>query len=126
MKRVWAIVIFASVGIGLMSCQHEPAAPAKSGTASAPPASEVRQISLPIYQANLPPAPGREVFAVACLSCHSERYISMQPPMIAAKWEESVRKMMKTYAAPVAEDQVAVIVQYVLATKESGMASGWN
>src|SRR4051812_15009928 len=63
--------------------------------------STVHAIDLPRYAPTLPQAPGRDVFAVACLSCHSTRYITMQPPLTAAKWEESVRKMMKTYAAPI-------------------------
>jgi mono/diheme cytochrome c family protein len=86
----------------------------------------VTAIVLPRYQANLPPGPGREAFAVNCLSCHSTRYITMQPKMTAVKWEESVRKMMKTYAAPIAEDQVQPIVQYLMAAKEGGDGSSWE
>lgn len=86
-------------------------------TASQP--STLRTITLPRFQANLPEGPGREAFASSCLSCHSARYISIQPPLTAAKWEESVRKMIKTYAAPIAEEQVPQIVQYLMATKEA-------
>src|SRR2546423_7036147 len=85
-----------------------------------------KSIMLPKYQPNLPEAPGRELFASACLSCHSERYISMQPKMNATKWEESVRKMIKTFGAPVAEEQVPVIVQYLMAAKENHPAMAWN
>jgi mono/diheme cytochrome c family protein len=60
------------------------------------------------------------------LSCHTTRYITTQPPLTAAKWEESVRKMMKTYAAPIAEEQVQPIVQYLMATKEKGPAESWE
>ena len=62
-----------------------------------------------MYQPVLPVAagPGREAFANGCLTCHSTRYIAMQPPLTAAKWEENVRKMMKTYGAHVAEEQAA-------------------
>ena len=110
-----------------VSCQHQDAAeknsPAKVQAAAAQP---VTAIVLPRYQAALPPGPGREAFAVACLSCHSTRYITMQPKMTAAKWEESVRKMIKTYAAPIAEDQVQPIVQYLVAAKEGGDGSSWE
>src|SRR5438552_1108719 len=88
--------------------------------------SDIHSISLPHYQSNLPPAPGREAFAAACLSCHTTRYITMQPPMTAAKWEENVRKMNKTYGALLTEDQVPQIVQYLMATKESGPAQTWE
>ena len=77
-------------------------------------------ITLPRYQANLPDGPGRDAFATACLTCHSSRYITTQPPMTAAKWEESVKKMIATYHAPIAEDQIPLIVQYIVAARENG------
>jgi mono/diheme cytochrome c family protein len=82
--------------------------------------SQVHSIELPRFQSNLPEAPGREAFAAACLSCHSTTYITMQPPLSAAKWEESVIKMTKVYAAPIAAEQIPQIVQYLMATKEAG------
>jgi mono/diheme cytochrome c family protein len=44
----------------------------------------------------------------------------MQPPMNAVKWEEVVRKMVKVYAAPIAEDQGSPIAKYILAASEQG------
>src|SRR5436305_8947308 len=35
--------------------------------------SSAKTIALPHYQANLPDAPGRDAFAVGCLSCHTTR-----------------------------------------------------
>src|SRR3954468_1094967 len=104
-----------------VSCQHQDGVQESSPSKAADSIDRpVTAIVLPRYQANLPPGPGREAFAVNCLSCHSSRYITMQPPMTAAKWEENVRKMMKTYAAPIAEEQVQPIVQYLTAAKEGG------
>src|SRR5438477_12705694 len=100
--------------------------PTSQSVQHAKPPAAVHAIRLPRYQRDLPTAPGREVFAVACLSCHSERYVTMQPRMTAAKWEESVRKMINTFGAPIAEEQVAQIVQYITATKESGQTGPWN
>jgi mono/diheme cytochrome c family protein len=85
-----------------------------------------KTIELPKYQPQLPKAEGREAFAAACLTCHTTRYIEMQPPLDATKWEAEVRKMMKVYAAPVTEDQIGQIVKYLVATKESGITSGWE
>jgi mono/diheme cytochrome c family protein len=93
---------------------------------AAQPSRSMNAIELPRYQIDLPPGPGRETFAVACLSCHSARYIGMQPPLTQAKWDEEVRKMTKTYGAPISEDQVPRIVQYLMATKESGDPGAWN
>src|SRR5262245_61739002 len=91
-------------------------------TVSAKPTDSVRKIDLPRYQVELPNAPGRDTFAVACLSCHSARYIAMQPPLSQAKWDEEVKKMVKTFGAPIGDDQVPVIVQYLMTTKEHGRA----
>src|SRR5207253_2227541 len=88
---------------------------AAGGSSGAGATKPLHLIDLPHYQANLPPAPGRDAFAVACMACHTTRYITTQPPLTPAKWEESVRKMMKVYAAPIAEDQVQPIVQYIVA-----------
>src|SRR3954452_19134772 len=43
----------------------------------------------------------------------------MQPVVPAAKWEESVRKMIKTYGAPIPEENVAPIVQYLVAFQQA-------
>ncbi|MGH7178512.1 MAG: c-type cytochrome [Tepidisphaeraceae bacterium] len=119
LERILASLLCVALG----SCHWtKPAsdAPDASFTHSAA-ASEptVVAITLPRFQPDLPPGPGREAFAGACLSCHSTRYISIQPPLTAPKWDESVRKMIKTYGAPIAEEQVQPIVQYLMATKET-------
>src|SRR5438309_2246449 len=101
-------ILFAAAPLAIIACH-------RSSDASAQPTSEeaspVRTISLPHYQPDLPMGPNREIFATACLPCHSPRYIIMQPTMPAAKWEAVVKKMITTYNAPLADDQVAPIVQ---------------
>jgi mono/diheme cytochrome c family protein len=78
-----------------------------------------KTITLPKYQSDLPDAEGREEFATACLSCHSTAYINMQPPMSPAQWDASVRKMQKTFGAPIPDADVDPIVKYILSVKES-------
>ena len=71
---------------------------------------------LPPESAELKPAPGVESAAV-CTACHSADYISMQPSGKGkAFWEAEVQKMIKVYKAPIGEDDVAVIVNYLAAT----------
>jgi mono/diheme cytochrome c family protein len=115
------ILPIAAVALTLAAC----GADSKEHKAQASASRDVHAIEMPKYQANLPAGPGQEAFATACLSCHTARYIAMQPPLTAVKWEESVRKMMKTYAAPIAEEQVPQIVQYLMTTKESGQGGSW-
>jgi mono/diheme cytochrome c family protein len=79
----------------------------------------VKSIELPHFQPYLPPGPQRELFASACLSCHSTRYITMQPIAPVPKWEENVKKMIKTYGAPLAEDQAAPLAQYLVAMQQA-------
>jgi mono/diheme cytochrome c family protein len=114
MKRIVAIA-FASLAVASCVRSNGAEQPAKAESPS-----QVVRIALPRYQTNLPDAPGRDAFAVGCLSCHSASYVNMQPPLTQAKWEEVARKMVKVYAAPIAEDQVVPIAQYLVAVKESG------
>lgn len=81
--------------------------------------SQVHSIQLPHYTPYLPSGEGRELFASSCLACHSTRYISMQPPLTAAKWEENVKKMIKTYAAPLSEDQAPALAKYLVTFQQS-------
>lgn len=122
------ILTFLLIGgvVAIVSCKHGKERGGAKTQARAADHNSVHTITLPHYQANLPPGPGREAFAVGCLTCHSTRYITTQPPLTAAKWEESVRKMMKTYAAPIAEDQVPIIVQYLMTAREKGDPGSWE
>lgn len=89
-----------------------------SSAPAAGPALPVHRIDLPRYQSEFPDATGREVFASSCLSCHSTSYVAMQPPLTAEKWEAEVRKMQKTYGAPISEEEIKPIVAYLMAVKE--------
>ena len=71
---------------------------------------------LPDETAQLRPGPGVET-AIVCQACHSADYISTQPPGEGkAFWQAEVQKMIKVYKAPIAESDVAVIVDYLAAT----------
>src|SRR5688500_5222310 len=118
MVRLALVICSGLLLVAASSCATERAAPQSStGPAGNPP---VPSIQLPHFQSNLPEGSGREAFALACLSCHSTTYVTMQPPLSAAKWEEVVVKMTKVYAAPIAAEQIPQIVQYIIATKEAG------
>ena len=116
--RLALVICSGLLLVAASSCATERAAPQSStGPAGNPP---VHSIQLPHFQSNLPEGSGREAFALACLSCHSTTYVTMQPSLSAAKWEEVVDKMTKVYAAPIAAQQIPQIVQYIMATKEAG------
>ncbi len=66
---------------------------------------------------NLPDAPGYAGFKNNCTSCHSARYVQMQPNMPEKTWLAIVTKMQKSFGAPVADSSVNGIVEYLVAIK---------
>lgn len=71
---------------------------------------------LPPETAELRPGPGVETAAV-CKACHSADYMSTQPPGKGkAFWQAEVQKMIKVYGASIAQDDVAVIANYLATT----------
>lgn len=63
----------------------------------------------------LKPAPEAVLVRANCSICHSVDYIEMNAPfMKRAAWETEVRKMIKVMGAPVPEDAVPQIVNYLV------------
>jgi hypothetical protein len=61
-------------------------------------------------------APGSDLVRARCAICHSLDYIPMNSPfMTRTGLEAEVRKMIKVMGAPVAEGEVAPIVDYLAA-----------
>ena len=60
--------------------------------------------------------PGSDLVQARCAICHSLDYIPMNSPFLTrSAWEAEVRKMIKVMGAPVAEPEVAPIVDYLSA-----------
>ena len=84
------------------------------------PASAVK-ITLPPETAALKPGAGSDLATQQCLTCHSADYVSSQPPgKPLAFWKAEVEKMKKVYGAPIPDDQIDAIAQYL--TREYGAA----
>jgi mono/diheme cytochrome c family protein len=82
------------------------------------PDPDVRTVTLPDLPApDLPDAPGRAAFVGACQTCHTPRYLLDQPPLPRKTWTAEVDKMRHTYGAPVPDDLVAPIVDYLVAVR---------
>jgi cytochrome c5 len=67
----------------------------------------------PLDRPELAPGEGRELVESYCNTCHSPRYITMQPPLPAAAWEAEVNKMVKTFGQPIPDDAVPKIIAYL-------------
>ncbi len=97
----------AALGVSVLAS----AAPAADTSRAAGP----HMMVLPHFEPELPAAPGRDEFMMACLSCHSARYVTMQPLFSEQKWAETVDKMAKVYGAQMDAAQRQAIIGYVVA-----------
>jgi len=67
----------------------------------------------PTFEAGLAEGAGRAETQIYCSSCHTPRYITMQPPLPAATWDAEVQKMVKTFGATIPEADAQKIAQYL-------------
>ncbi|MFN3813825.1 MAG: c-type cytochrome [Aquificaceae bacterium] len=57
---------------------------------------------------------GKELVEANCSVCHSLDYIPMNSPFLNKKgWEASVNKMIKVMGAPIKQEDVPAIVDYL-------------
>jgi hypothetical protein len=68
-----------------------------------------------LYPPDLTPGEGREAVQSYCATCHSTRYITMQPPLPPETWAAEVDKMIKVMGQPIPEDVQPVIIKYLQA-----------
>jgi sulfite dehydrogenase len=72
------------------------------------------KIELPPETARLKAAPGSDLATAQCTTCHSADYVITQPPgKPMAFWKAEVEKMKKVYGAPIADDQIEPLAQYL-------------
>jgi len=64
---------------------------------------------------DLAPGDGLQDVRIYCNTCHSPRYITMQPPLPAATWESEVNKMNKSFGAGIPEENTRNIIRYLQA-----------
>jgi mono/diheme cytochrome c family protein len=97
----------------VLACVAAVGASALAAAKPAPPKGTAT-ISLP-GDAGMAFKPGTGLGAVQanCLSCHSSAYVSTQPALTKAQWTAEVAKMKTAYGAPIADEQVPAIVDYL-------------
>lgn len=69
--------------------------------------------SYPSFDVGLADGAGKAETQIYCTSCHTPRYITMQPPLPAATWDAEVQKMVKTFGATIPEADAQKIAQYL-------------
>ncbi|HJV24577.1 MAG TPA: cytochrome c, class I [Aromatoleum sp.] len=61
--------------------------------------------------------PGYRLVQQNCLICHSAHYVAYQPPSSPrAYWDATVKKMKKVFGAPVTDEAIPEIVDYLVKT----------
>jgi hypothetical protein len=77
--------------------------------------SNYQVMAYPVPAVDLSPGDGLQEVRIYCNTCHSPRYITMQPPLPAATWEAEVNKMNKAFGAGIPEDASRKIILYLQA-----------
>jgi cytochrome c5 len=71
------------------------------------------------------PLPGYALTTAMCSTCHSADYTRMQPQtMTRAAWKANVTKMQKTFGAPIPDDAIESITDYIVKTYGAERAAG--
>jgi hypothetical protein len=79
------------------------------------PDSNYQVPAYPVPAADLAPGDGLRDVQIYCNTCHSPRYITMQPPLPGATWEAEADKMNKSFGAAIPEDNTKRIILYLQA-----------
>jgi len=69
--------------------------------------------AFPLFPPSLPAGTGRDEVKAFCNTCHSPRYITMQPFLPPEVWAAEVNKMIKTYGASIPDDSTERIIHYL-------------
>jgi hypothetical protein len=125
-NRVRAIILVMSslvIAVGLVYADLKKGyySPAQLGSLrqAAPtgilPDSNFQVSAFPVPSVDLSPGDGLQDVRIYCNTCHSPRYITMQPPLPPATWESEVNKMNKSFGAGIPEENALKIIQYLQA-----------
>ncbi len=63
------------------------------------------------------PGPAADAINNNCLACHSAGMVLNQPALSPSAWQAEVGKMIHVYKAPIAEEDVPAIVDYLTRIK---------
>jgi hypothetical protein len=77
------------------------------------PDSNYQVQAYPVPAGDFAPGDGLQDVQIYCNTCHSPRYITMQPPLPAATWEAEVDKMNKAFGAAIPEVNTQRIMLYL-------------
>jgi mono/diheme cytochrome c family protein len=88
------------------------ASPSDKQGATSPQWAIVR-VEWPASDESFPPGAGADIAASQCLICHSAGMVLTQPPLTKGEWRAEIMKMRSAYGAPIPEDQVDGLSEYL-------------
>ena len=106
-----AMMIFLSAGFA----QPQDALPKAASDAGT-----IHSISIPNVPVQLKEGDGRPKTDAYCNVCHSTDYITMQPKFSKAQWTATVTKMIKTFGAPIPQEDADTIINYLATSYGTG------
>jgi mono/diheme cytochrome c family protein len=71
------------------------------------------RVELPTNDEPFPPGIGADIASSQCLICHSSGMVLTQPPLKKDEWRAEITKMRTAYGAPIPEDQVDALSEYL-------------
>ena len=71
------------------------------------------RVELPANDASFPAGSGADIANSQCLICHSAGMVLTQPPLKKDEWRAEIMKMRSAYGAPIPEDQVEGLAEYL-------------
>jgi mono/diheme cytochrome c family protein len=80
-------------------------------------ATKIIQLPPDGEQLRASPLPGYAKAQANCVACHSAEYMLYQPPTAPrGYWENMVKRMKVVFKAPIADEDMPVIVDYLVKT----------
>jgi hypothetical protein len=105
-------LVYAQFDVGYFS-QKNPGAISQPAVSALTDGASYSVAAYPLYPPELAPGEGREATESYCSTCHSTRYITMQPPLPPETWTAEVNKMVKVMGQPIPEEAQPVIIKYL-------------
>jgi mono/diheme cytochrome c family protein len=78
-----------------------------------PPKWTIVKVELPTVDESFPPGVGSDLASSQCQTCHSAGMVLTQPPLKKDEWRAEITKMRSVYGAPIPEDQVEALAEYL-------------
>ena len=124
MKKInkYSAIIAGLMIIALISCQpkeekNDTKADVKAVDSNSTVHGSVHKITLNNNEPTFPDVEGRDLFLNNCMTCHTTRYISMQPSFSRKIWQAEVTKMIEKFHAPIDTNVGKKIVDYLVRIK---------